>query len=422
MTSQPGAGGPHALCVGHADSPQFARRCALLMRAGCRVTELTGREDPVTPGAGCATPRGLPLGRAWRLTAMSRVADYFSLLRRAAPDVIFAQYAHGLWAWLAPLSGLPLAVCVMGGDVLPDEQGDPGPWLRLATRGLLRRAGLVLCSSGPLAERVRALGPSGLVEVFDWGPDEEIFRPGGRAEARAALGLPEEGRIVFSPRAMQPLYRIAEIAEAFALAHAGDAGARLLLATFRAQPGYLDKVRRRCAELGLGGRVIFLPPQTPEGMAACYRAADLCVSYPSSDGLPQSFLEAAACGAPMVLSDLAKYNAIIRHGEHALLAHGTPALAEALRQAAHRPEGLRPLARNAAALLKGRSSLDQARRLRRLLDECAARPRPARLSCLPQLLLVLAALASGRPVAARTGQPVYATARSFLRAQAAPKP
>lgn len=429
MTGQPQGGGLHALCVGHADSPQFARRCALLLRAGLRVTELTGRETPATPGAACATPRGLPLGRAWRLIAASRMADYFSLLRRVAPDVVFAQYAHGLWAWLAPLSGLPVAVCVMGGDVLPDEQDDPGPWLRRATRTLLRRAGLVLCSSAALAQRVRELGPQGRVEVFDWGPDEEIFHPGApgagaeaRAEARAELNLPADLPLVFSPRAMQPLYRIEQIVEAFALANSDVPGAHLLLATFRAQPDYLDRVRRRCAELGLEDRVIFLPPQTPQGMAACYRAADVCVSFPSSDGLPQSFFEATACGAPMILSDLPNYNALIRHGEHALLAREVTDLAQALRQALEQPGSLRPLAPCAAALLQGRGSGEQARRLRALLEDCAARPRPARFFGLGQLALLLAALASGRPIAARQGQPVYASARDYLRAQAAPNP
>jgi len=398
------APGLQVLCIGHADSPQFARRCALLRQAGFQVTELTGREEPVTPGAACITPRGLPLGRFWRLLTLSRMADFFTLLRRAKPDLILVQYAQGLWSWLAPLAGRPLAVCAMGGDVLLDEQGAPSAPERRATQGLLRRAGLVLCSSVHLAEAVRALRPPGQVLAFPWGPDETVFQPGDKARAREELSLPTEDWVAFSPRAMQPLYRVAEIVEAFALACADRPHARLLLGTFRAQADYLSHVRERCAQLGLTDRVIFLPPQDAHGMARCYRAADVCVSFPCSDGLPQSFLEASACAVPMVMSDLPNYNRSIRHEEHALLA-APGALAETLRRAQAEPALCLRLTQNAQGLLTERGASPQAQQLAELLARCATSPPPGRLRALPQLFHVLAALALGRPIAARSGQP-----------------
>lgn len=396
----------HVLCIGHADSPQFARRCALLRQAGLQVTELTGSERPVTPGAACLTPRGLPLGRFWRLLTLSRMVDFFSLLRRAKPDLVLAQYAQGLWSWLAPLAGRPMAVCAMGGDVLLDEQGAPSAPERRATQGLLRLAGLVLCSSAHLAQSVRALRPAGQVLAFPWGPDETVFHPGDKLQARRELSLPPEAWVVFSPRAMQPLYRVAEIVEAFALACADRPQARLLLGTFRADADYLSLVRKRCAEPDLVQRVIFLPPQDAQGMARCYHAADVCVSFPNSDGLPQSFFEASACGAPMLLSDLPNYNQSIRHEEHALLAApGPQALACALRRAQADPALCRQLTQNAQLLLGERGSSALAQQLGELLARCAASPPPGRLRALPQLFHVLAALALGRPIAARSGQP-----------------
>ena len=413
---------PHALCIGHADSPQFARRCALLKQAGWRITELTGRQEPVTPGTACLTPRGLPFGRFWRLLTVSRMADFFSLVRKSEPDLLFIQYAQGLWSWLAPLTGRPLVVCAMGGDVLTAEQGAPNLPERKATQGLLRRAGLVLCSSEHLNSEVQRLHPRGRIVTANWSPDSNTFLPDDKDKARQALGISKGAWTVFSPRGMQPFYRIEQIAEAFALACGQKAEARLLLTTFRAEAEYLEQVRARTRELGIADRTIFLPPQNAHGMATCFRAADVCVSFPVSDGMPQTFWEATACEAPMVMSDLPHYNKTIRHGQHALLAGPhTQDLAAALRQLLTDPTLGPKLARSAQELAQEHGSNSTPARLGELLQQCAKTPAASRLSSLPQLFWVLAALVLGRPIVARTNQPVYASVPAFLVAQRSAK-
>jgi glycosyltransferase involved in cell wall biosynthesis len=56
-----------------------------------------------------------------------------------------------------------------------------------------------------------------------------------------------------------------------------------------------------------------------ERMAQYYRAADVCVSIPSSDSAPRSVFEAMACGVPCVLSDLPWVHEQLRNEREALV-------------------------------------------------------------------------------------------------------
>jgi glycosyltransferase involved in cell wall biosynthesis len=52
-----------------------------------------------------------------------------------------------------------------------------------------------------------------------------------------------------------------------------------------------------------------------ERMADYYRAADVCVSIPSSDGSPRSVWEAMGCGRACVVSDLPWLYDLLRPGK-----------------------------------------------------------------------------------------------------------
>ncbi len=53
-------------------------------------------------------------------------------------------------------------------------------------------------------------------------------------------------------------------------------------------------------------------------IAAYYRAADVAVSIPTSDGTPKSVQEALACGAVPVLSDLPSLHEWVQHEQEVL--------------------------------------------------------------------------------------------------------
>ena len=54
-------------------------------------------------------------------------------------------------------------------------------------------------------------------------------------------------------------------------------------------------------------------------MSDYYRAADVCVSVPSSDSSPRSVWEAMACGTPCILSDLPWVHDVLVDDQHALI-------------------------------------------------------------------------------------------------------
>jgi len=83
---------------------------------------------------------------------------------------------------------------------------------------------------------------------------------------------------------------------------------------------YIDKLRRRCSELGIEDRVVFtggIPnEEVPNYMANCS-----VFVYPSrgGEGIPRALLEAMSCGAPVVATTVSGIPEAVIHGETGLL-------------------------------------------------------------------------------------------------------
>ena len=66
--------------------------------------------------------------------------------------------------------------------------------------------------------------------------------------------------------------------------------------------------------LGLGDRVVFVPPRPHELLSTYYRAADVCLVPSRSESFGLVALEAAACGTPVVASDVGGLRSLVDHG------------------------------------------------------------------------------------------------------------
>jgi glycosyltransferase involved in cell wall biosynthesis len=230
------------------------------------------------------------------------------LLRDTKPDVV-----HAHWMPIAEQALLygaqPLIATAWGSDVFLASRRQ-----RVTYRLLVRHAEVIAADSGALARALEDLGaPADRTMVFGWGVDLQAFSPATteRSETRGAVGLPP-GPVILSPRWLRALYNPKVILHAFErVADERDDVTLVLKHLGREEP---DLGPMRYPE-----RVRIIGEVPYDRLADYYRAADVCVSIPSSDSSPRSVWEAMGCGAPCILSDLPWVHELIQDGQHALV-------------------------------------------------------------------------------------------------------
>lgn len=201
--------------------------------------------------------------------------------------------------------------------------GGPVSYLHMS---VLRRMRNVVSVSGSVARLLKEKGLS--AGVIPNGVDTERFRPSSdkeRAELKRKAGLPEDKKVFISAGAMIKRKAPRDVVEGFLKSTVTDkavlvmAGGGPLLAELKRK--YPDR-----------GRVIFTGET--EKIEMLLRASDYFVSCSLSEGLPNSVLEAMACGLPVFLSDIEQHKEIVggRDGAGTLFSCGdTGGMSGALR-------------------------------------------------------------------------------------------
>ena len=249
------------------------------------------------------------------------------LERGDGADVIHANY------WLSGLAGhrlkheldLPLVSTFHTLARVKAESGDEEPERR--ERSELE---VMSCSDAILAscteeaaqfERLYGATP-GRVEIVPPGVDHAFFSPGDRRGARTALGLGDHPVLLFVGR-IQPLKGLDVAVRALAALRHPDAVLVVVGGpSGRAGDSYLGEVEKVAAELGVAGRIRFVPPQPHHLLSSYYRAADVCLVPSRSESFGLVALEAAACGTPVVASAVGGLRTLVDHGHSGFLVEG----------------------------------------------------------------------------------------------------
>jgi teichuronic acid biosynthesis glycosyltransferase TuaC len=217
------------------------------------------------------------------------------LARELRSDVIDAEFfwPDGVAAMhLSRELGVPFSIKARGSDI---HFWGGRPVVRLMLEAA-REAGGLLAVSAALKRDMAALGmPEEKIRVHHAGVDLDRFRPVDRAAEKARLGVP--GPLLVAPGALIPIKGQSLAIEA--LARVPDA--TLLIVGDGPDRKRLQALASR---LGLGGRVRFLGGLPHAEMPALLGAADVMVLPSEREGLANVWLEALACGTPLVISDV----------------------------------------------------------------------------------------------------------------------
>lgn len=204
-------------------------------------------------------------------------------------------------ARIARALDLPLSIKARGSDI--HLWGAKG-FARKAMLAAAEQAGGMLAVSAALKADMAAMGmPHDKIAVHYTGLDHTRFRPLPRSETRAALAT-EAGLDI--PSGAPLLIGVGNLIALkghdltiAALAHVPDA--HLAIAGTGPDAGALE---RQASALGLEGRVHLLGSVKPDALAKWLSAADLFVLPSEREGLANAWIEALACGTPLVISDV----------------------------------------------------------------------------------------------------------------------
>ncbi len=213
-------------------------------------------------------------------------------------DLIDAQFFHpdGYAAVrIAAVLGLPVSIKARGADIQH--------WGRQrATAGQIRKAGrratALLSVSKGLIDDMAALGiPREKIGLHRTGLDTDLFRPYDRRLCRDEFGLPRDRPVLATVGALIPRKGQRFVIEA--LVKLPDA--ILLIAGHGPDEAMLRELTKTT---GVAERVHFLGPVPHGELPVLLNAADVFVLPSSSEGLANAWVEALACGTPVVTTPI----------------------------------------------------------------------------------------------------------------------
>ncbi|MCC7145358.1 MAG: glycosyltransferase [Phycisphaeraceae bacterium] len=309
-------------------------------------------------------------GKAWPKTAKKlhanfKIARLLEIVAQTSPDVINVHNIHGaelpgdlparlslrrpvvwtlhdMWAFTGTCAYSYACRAFETGchaqcphhnqyPALPAKQVGPAYERRISALHKAGQLAFVTPSQWLANEAWRGMLRGARVEVIPYSLDLEVFRPIARQAARAALGIPQDKLVILSAAANQ---------------HDPRKGTAILQQALQ----NWDGLEILWLTVGAGGRKETLGKvqMAPLGslsderlVALAYNAAEVFVLPTLADNLPNTLLEAAACGTPSLGSNVGGVGEVIIPGHTGWLAPAgeVEALRQTLRQALLRQPG-----------------------------------------------------------------------------------
>ena len=264
---------------------------------------------------------------------------------KVRPQVVLSYFTipGGPIAWLYRWrNGVPFVSLLRGQDVpgYPDTPRWLGWLMAPAARFIWRRSLFVTANSESLAELARRTMPGLEIPVVANAVDVERYQPAPGERGGPPLRILYLGRLREFKGIQDLIAGFARLRESFSgpseLTIAGFGPHRVNLELLTSRLGLKDCVR-------FTGRL-----EEPEAVAHLQRAG-IVVNPSYGEGMPNAVLEAMACGAALILSDIPAHRELAREGEEALFCapRDAASLAAALQRLAEDPDLRRRLGERA---------------------------------------------------------------------------
>ena len=226
--------------------------------------------------------------------------------------------------WLGWLRSTPVVVNYRGGEAQPYFQRS----FRRVKPSLNKAADIVV-PSGYLQAVFQQFGQH--TRVIPNIIDRDLFHP--PAHKHPALNSTPDAQTftLVITRNLEPIYGIDTAISAFAQAYADDPALRLRIAGSGPSENALKALAQ---ELGVEKAVSFEGRLDRDGIVALYGAADAMLNPSTVDNMPNSVLEALACGLPVISTNVGGVPYIVSQRNTALLipASDAGAMASAIRE------------------------------------------------------------------------------------------
>jgi glycosyltransferase involved in cell wall biosynthesis len=210
--------------------------------------------------------------------------------------------------------GVPVSIKARGSDI--------HHWGRsAATAGQVRAAGKaaggLLAVSEAMKRDMVAMGmPAERIRVHRTGVDLSQFAPRDRGQAKADLDV--RGPLIVSTGALIERKGHDIVIDAIA----SLPNAHLLIA---GEGNYRGTLEAKIAALGLGDRVRLLGAVPHGDMAALLAAADVMALASANEGLANAWVEALACGVPLVIPDVGGASEVVTERAYGRIVGRSPA-------------------------------------------------------------------------------------------------
>ncbi|MDF1539526.1 MAG: glycosyltransferase family 4 protein [Candidatus Thorarchaeota archaeon] len=249
-------------------------------------------------------------------------------------------HAHGVAtsALLAYSSGFEkYGVTAWGSDIYiaPEKY----PYLKGLISNAVSHASIIHVESELSASRIKELAHIDEDKLFvsTWGVDVDAFTPDGQVMDNHYASQIQDKRVLLSFRALEPLYQIGSIIDAYKEISEEFHDIVLVIGSNGSEK---DRLLKKVADMELEERVIFTGFVETDLKRSLLSNSYCYVQCPASDGVAITVMEAMASGLPIISSNVGENMILIEDGHNGILVNEPyqTTLANAMRKLLRNPE------------------------------------------------------------------------------------